>query len=154
MRPNGLGDLQKGERYANIDFIVAAALLGFSLMLLTISYDIACQWQAKLPEDMQLPLDKIKLHLSFKPGIDKSNREGVERTWAVLNPTVYSTKDAGHGQQADTMNGKIDNHDYLKNIGQGLALQQKLVVAISEHDKQIEGFQQVSITVTHDVRKE
>lgn len=161
MRPNGLGDLQKGERcvydgrygallicsrYCNMDFIVMAALAGLGLLMLTISYDIACQWKVnlaervkKLPRHMQLPMDDIKLQcalpvwhasshngdckeansLSFKEGVGKSDGEGVERTWAVLNPAAYATKDAGIGQRADALEDWLDNHNYLKNIGQG-----------------------------------
>ncbi|KAJ6525816.1 hypothetical protein DFH09DRAFT_1046335 [Mycena vulgaris] len=145
MRPNGLGDLQKGERYANMDFIVMSALAGFTLMLLTLSYDIACQWKlnlrdrmVKLPTDLRLDLDAVKLQcalpvwhaashneacanansLSFKEGVGKSDGEGVERTWSVLNPAAYATKDAGRGQRADGLEAKIDNHNYLKNVSQ------------------------------------
>ncbi|KAJ7893749.1 hypothetical protein B0H13DRAFT_1625094 [Mycena leptocephala] len=179
MRPNGLGDLQKGERYANMDFIIVSALAGFSLLLLTISYDIACQWKVhlrervqKLPADMRLPFDDIKLQcalpvwhaashneacqddnsLSFKPGVGKSDGEGVERTWSVLNPAAFSTKDAGRGVRADSLEGKIDNHNYLKNVGQGDALQRKLVVAIAERDRQVAAFKEVSKTVERDVK--
>jgi hypothetical protein len=129
-----------------MDFIIVSALAGFSLLLLTISYDIACQWKLHLRErvqkllaDMCLPLDDIKLQcalpvwhaashneacqddnsLSFKPGVGKSDGEGVERTWLVLNPAAFSTKDAGRGVRADSLEGKIDNHNYLKNVGQG-----------------------------------
>ncbi|KAJ7314160.1 hypothetical protein DFH08DRAFT_972914 [Mycena albidolilacea] len=180
MRPNGLGDLQKGERYANIDFIVMAALAGLSLLLLTISYDIACQWKIhlkerleKLPTDMQLAQD-IKVQcalpvwhagshnepcqnensLSFKPGVGKSDGEGVERTWFRLNSAAAFTKDAGTGQRADTLEGMVDDNNFLKNVGQGDALQRKLVVAIAERDKQVEAFKEVNKTVSTEVRDE
>ncbi|KAJ7919700.1 hypothetical protein B0H13DRAFT_2428738 [Mycena leptocephala] len=179
MRPNGLGDLQKGERYANMDFIVASALAGFCLLLLTISYDIACQWKTnlakrmeKLPADIRPPLESIKLQcalpvwhaashvehcqdansLSFKTGVGKSDGEGVERTWSRLNPAAFSTKDAGRGQRADTLEGKIDDQNYLKNVGLGESLQRKLVVAIAERDKQIAAFKEVNKTVSREVR--
>ncbi|KAJ7264739.1 hypothetical protein C8J57DRAFT_1450655 [Mycena rebaudengoi] len=146
MRANGLGNLQKGERYVNMDFILMACLVGFTLQMLLISYDIACQWELnlaarnkKLPDHMQLPLDKIRIRcalpvwhasshedecqnknsLSFKEGVGKSDGEGVERTWAVLNGSSYHTKDAGKGVREDTLEDKIDSHNYLKNIGQG-----------------------------------
>ncbi|KAJ7454342.1 hypothetical protein B0H11DRAFT_2244997 [Mycena galericulata] len=181
MRPNGLGDLQKGERYANMDFIVMSALAGFSLLLLTLSYDIACQWKtnlhernSKLPEEIRLPLDTIKLQcalpvwhagshngecanansLSFKPGVGKSDGEGVERTWAVLNPAAFSTKDAGRGQRADALEARIDNHNWLKNVGEGYALKRKLVVAIAERDRQVKNFKEVSRTVEREVKDE
>ncbi|KAJ6557474.1 hypothetical protein B0H19DRAFT_1261098 [Mycena capillaripes] len=180
MRPNGLGDLQKGERYANMDFIVMSALAGFSLLLLTISYDIACQWKirlternARLPEELRFPLDAVKLQcalpvwhagshngdcaeensLSFKRGVGKTDGEGIERTWSGLNPVAFSTKDAGRGVRADVVEGKIDNHNHLKNMGQGEALRRKMVVAIAERDKQIAAFKIVSKTIDGDVKK-
>ncbi|KAJ7799003.1 hypothetical protein B0H13DRAFT_2503961 [Mycena leptocephala] len=179
VRPNGLGDLQKGERYANMDFIVASALAGFALLLLTISYDIACQWKMNLPKhmeklsaDLRLPLNSIKLQcalpvwhaashvedcqnansLSFKTGVGKSDGEGVEHTWSRLNPAAYSTKDSGQGQRADTLEGKIDDQNYLKNVGLGDSLQRKLVVAITERDKQISAFKGVNKMVAREVR--
>ncbi|KAK7000631.1 hypothetical protein R3P38DRAFT_2797322 [Favolaschia claudopus] len=181
VRPNGLGDLQKGERYSNMDWVVLSALLGFSLMLLTISYDICCQWKINLrermkalPEHMRLSLDDVKMQyalpvwhaashnetcqhqnsLSFKVGVGKTDGEGVERVWSGLNPVAFSTKDAGLGVRADAIEGKIDSHNFLKNLGQGEALQRKLVVAIAERDRQVAAFKDVSRTVEKAVKDE
>ncbi|KAJ7652310.1 hypothetical protein B0H17DRAFT_1214975 [Mycena rosella] len=93
-------------------------LRGFTLEMLTISYDIACQWKihlaernTNLPEDVKLKMDDVKIHLSFKMGVGKSDGEGVERVWAVLNPTAFSTKDAvgGSGQTLTLVKGKRCN---------------------------------------------
>ncbi|KAJ7280544.1 hypothetical protein C8J57DRAFT_1563340 [Mycena rebaudengoi] len=165
------------HEYVNMDFILLACLVGFSLQMLLISYDIACQWEVnlaarnkKLPSHMQLPLEKISIQcalpvwhasshedecqnnnsLSFKEGVGKSDGEGVERTWAVLNGSSYHTKDAGKGVREDTLEDKIDSHNYLKNIGD--ALQRKLIVAIAERDRQITAFKACSRTVEHDVQ--
>ncbi|KAJ7716561.1 hypothetical protein B0H16DRAFT_1741222 [Mycena metata] len=181
VRPNGIGDLQKGERYANMDYIVLSALLGFSLMLLTISYDIACQWKKKfparhdkMPKALRLPLDQIEVQcalpvwhvgshnedcqkensLSFKTGVGKSDGEGVERVWSVLNPAANHTKDSGRGQRVDSLEDKIDSHNFSKNIGQGDALQRKLLVAIAERDRQVEAFKEISNTIERPVRNE
>ncbi|KAJ7436461.1 hypothetical protein B0H11DRAFT_2256166 [Mycena galericulata] len=178
VRPNGIGDLQKGERYANMDFILFCALLGFSLLWLTISYDIACQWKKnlidrmkKLPKSIQIPLETITWQcalpvwhagshesdcqnansLSFKPGVGKSDGEGVERTWSVLNPASYHTKDMNRGNREDTLNDKVDNHNFLKNIGQGYALENKLIIAIAERAKQVDAFVTVNATVDREV---
>ncbi|KAJ7184025.1 hypothetical protein B0H12DRAFT_971170, partial [Mycena haematopus] len=43
-RPNGIGDLQLGERYCNMDFILFSALVNCIVLWLIISYDIACQY--------------------------------------------------------------------------------------------------------------
>jgi hypothetical protein len=55
-----------------MDFILLAALAGFALMWLTISYDISCQWKinfparnGKMPEDMCLPLNTIKVQFGL-----------------------------------------------------------------------------------------
>ncbi|KAF4586452.1 hypothetical protein EYR38_010728 [Pleurotus pulmonarius] len=43
VRRNGLGNLQKGERYANTDFIVLSTLKDHSFARLVLSYDICCK---------------------------------------------------------------------------------------------------------------
>ncbi|TFK61703.1 hypothetical protein BDN72DRAFT_746198, partial [Pluteus cervinus] len=43
-RPHAVGDLQKGERYVNMDFIFFSSLCLTAFGLLVVSYDIACQW--------------------------------------------------------------------------------------------------------------
>ena len=84
VRKNGLGDLQKGERYvshlifivlsahyihryANMDFIIFSAILGTFMLALTISYDICCQWSRnvakrvpQLPSFMQVGKDRLR----------------------------------------------------------------------------------------------
>ncbi|KAF7294727.1 CxC2 domain-containing protein [Mycena indigotica] len=44
VRRRGLGDLQKGERYANVDWIVACTLWMEKLLSYGFAYDIICQW--------------------------------------------------------------------------------------------------------------
>ncbi|KAK7000623.1 CxC2 domain-containing protein [Favolaschia claudopus] len=181
MRPNGLGDLQKGERYSNMDFIILSALAGFALLWLTISYDIACQWKIHLlerikmlPTDKQIPLEDVNVQfglpvwhaashnddcqhqnsLSFRVGVGKTDGEGIERTWSRLNTASFSTKDAGQGVRADAIEAKIDDHNYLKNVGQGDALQRKLLIAITERDRQVAAFKEVNKTVKKEVKVE
>ncbi|KAJ7068896.1 hypothetical protein B0H15DRAFT_793973 [Mycena belliarum] len=180
MRANGLGDLQKGERYANMDYIVMSALRGLSLTHLTLSYDIACQWKknlatrmAKLPEGLQLLLDNFELQcglpvwhasshqeecrkdnsLSFLVGVGKTDGEGIERFWAAVNQVGYSTKESGLGTRADAVEDKIDAHNFLKNVGQGDALLRKLIIAVAERARQVESFKEVDSSVARDVRK-
>ncbi|KAJ6523687.1 hypothetical protein DFH09DRAFT_1250900 [Mycena vulgaris] len=179
MRPNGLGDLQKGERYANMDYIVMSALRGFSGTQLTLSYDIACQWKrnleermGKLPEDLQLDLDEIELQcglpvwhasshesdcqnensLSFLVGVGKTDGEGIERFWSLVNQIAFFTKDAGLGTRADAVEDKVDSHNYLKNIGQGDALLRKLIIAVAERARQVAAFREVDRSISSEVR--
>ncbi|KAJ7038551.1 hypothetical protein C8F04DRAFT_1255829 [Mycena alexandri] len=181
MLPNGLGDLQKGERYANMDYILASAVAGFALLALTISYDIACQWRKNLPERnrkldtrIQLDLDSVEVQcgipvwhagshekecedknsLKFVEGVGKSDGEGIERFWSHVGPAAYHTKDMGLGNRADTIENKIDYHNHQKNLSQGDALRRKLIVALAERTRQIEVFEEVSATISKNLQKE
>ncbi|KAJ7807053.1 hypothetical protein B0H13DRAFT_2386681 [Mycena leptocephala] len=179
VRPNGFGDLQKGERYANMDYIVMSALAGFDLKELTISYDIACQWRknllariCKLPADMQLDFEEFlfecglpvwhasshegecaaKNSLSFVPGVGKSDGEGIERLWSELNAFAFHTKTMGLGHRADTLEDKIDHHNFMKNLGQADILRRKLMVAIAERARQVAAWKEVNKSVPSEVR--
>ncbi|KAF7364442.1 CxC2 domain-containing protein [Mycena sanguinolenta] len=66
-RPNGVGDLQKGEKYLNMDYMVFMSMAGSLLLWLFLSYDIACQWYKNLwtrmevfPEEVKWKQDKEK----------------------------------------------------------------------------------------------
>ncbi|CAK5277177.1 unnamed protein product [Mycena citricolor] len=181
MRPNGLGDLQKGERYANMDFIVFSALVGFALFWLTLSYDIGCQWRTKLaermdrlPSNLHLPLKDITVQcglpvwhaashntdcqnansLSFKPGVGKTDGEGIERVWSTLNPTGYTTRTAGLGMRADILEEKIDHNNFMKNLGLAQTLPTRLKIAEAERKIQVAAFEDVSVTVPKDLKEE
>ncbi|KAJ7021072.1 hypothetical protein C8F04DRAFT_973243 [Mycena alexandri] len=179
VRPNGMGDLQKGERYANMDFIVMSSVAGLTGMELTFSYDIACQWGKnlyehvrQLPADLQLDFESIlfqtglpvwhaSLHeaactnlnsLSFLHGVGKTDGEGIERLWAELNAFAYHMKNMGLGHRADTLDDKINYHNWIKNLGQADVLQRKLIVAIAEPAKQVAAWKEVNKSIPSEVR--
>ncbi|KAJ7690749.1 hypothetical protein B0H17DRAFT_1159968 [Mycena rosella] len=161
-----MGDLQKGERYANMDYIFLSSILGLSLMLLTVSYDIACQWQINLRSRMEKMPNKLKIDdeleiqfglpvwhaaaheincqaknsLNYLEGVGRTDGEGIERTWSDFNPLGWATKEMGNGPRHDALEDKIDHHNWEKNIAQGGKLARKLVVAIEECDIQIAAF--------------
>ncbi|KDQ26060.1 hypothetical protein PLEOSDRAFT_169869 [Pleurotus ostreatus PC15] len=145
VRPLGIGDLQKGERYCNMDWILLSAINSFSLFVLYIIYDIACQykihfkdWMAALPEAMRLPEGLApyfaipKCHclahkqecqtphsLNLMPGVGRTDGEGIERDWAALNPVANSTKEMGPGGRHDTLDDHIAHHNWRKLAGLG-----------------------------------
>ncbi|KAJ7447046.1 hypothetical protein B0H11DRAFT_2151984 [Mycena galericulata] len=48
-RPNAVGDLQKGERYINMDYMLWKSLKDYDeLVMLIVSYDIVCQWSINI----------------------------------------------------------------------------------------------------------
>ncbi|KAK6966338.1 CxC2 domain-containing protein [Favolaschia claudopus] len=181
VRPQGLGDLQKGERYANMDYIVLAALMGVALLYVAIAYDIVCQYRinfearmAKLPNDMQLDLKRTKVlyglpvwhataherncqsqnSLTYQPGVGRTDGEGTERVWSVFNGLATATKEMNRGAREDGIEDKVDHHNFQKNIRQGEALPRKLVIAIDERDRQVAAFDEVDRTLDQSLRKE
>lgn len=134
-RPQGLGDLQKGERLVfiisiqnpgfslqicrqcNMDYVFASSIIVLGLQMLTVSYDVGCQWwtrfnstrRDKLPHHLQILPPWIralvpKFHLqshreschspfsfNYATGSAHTDGEGVERNWAELNGQAAST---------------------------------------------------------------
>ncbi|KAJ6463650.1 hypothetical protein C8R47DRAFT_992586 [Mycena vitilis] len=180
VRPQGIGDLQKGERYSNMDYILLSAVLGITALYLAISYDIACQWQinlpgrlAAMPEQMRLNLAVITLlfglpvwhaaahekscqvqnSLTYVDGVGRTDGEGIERTWSHLNPLAWATKEMRVGARHDAMEDKIDHLNFEKNIGQETTLPRKLILAIDERDRQVAAFTEVDRTLKKEIRK-
>ncbi|KAJ6464311.1 hypothetical protein C8R47DRAFT_992066 [Mycena vitilis] len=179
IRPNGMGDLQKGERYANMDYILMSALVDTYPQELTVSYDIACQWRinfaermANLPAKLQRDWEGVLLqsglpvwhtlahecknenNLNLLPGVGKTDGEGIERLWAILNGSAWQTKEMTLGNRADTLEDILDSHNYLKNLSQCDTLQRRLVVALAERERQVEAFKEINKTIHAEKRGE
>ncbi|KAG2743102.1 hypothetical protein P692DRAFT_201841926 [Suillus brevipes Sb2] len=145
-RPNAVGDLQKGERYVNMDYLFFSTLPHMVTDTLNISYDIACQWHKKLwhcmaafPVSMQLlPAFKTisffipKFHLpahieecqtsfsfNFKSGVGRTDGEAPERGWANINPVASSTKEMGPGARRDTLDDYFGDSNWKKVVTLG-----------------------------------
>ncbi|KAF8993816.1 hypothetical protein BDZ89DRAFT_972653, partial [Hymenopellis radicata] len=110
--PNGIGDLQLGEKWCNMDYIAFSAIRWHhDFDEIFFCYDIACQWcihlrtrSKDLPEYLQLP-DEIRLDfavpkchcrghklscqcqfsMNVQVGAGRTDGEGIERTWSGLN---------------------------------------------------------------------
>ncbi len=133
LRRNGVCDLQKGERYVNMDYILASTLANVTLSHLLIVYDIACQWSKKLrarladlPSEIDLDLNGVEINvaipkghinahgkacrskysLNYLPGSARTDGEGVERDWAHMNALTPSTREMGPGNRHET----LDDH--------------------------------------------
>ncbi|KAF8878399.1 hypothetical protein CPB85DRAFT_1443381 [Mucidula mucida] len=144
LRPWGFTE---GERYKNTDFVLYTVLSRMGLKEITVTYDIACQYKKHfferikaLPPALQdimgelpniqwaLPVWHGNVHevkceasesLKFKVGVGKTDGEGIERVWAVLNPFSYMTKEQLPGARHDNIEDKINYHNFTKNINLG-----------------------------------
>ncbi|KLO03894.1 hypothetical protein SCHPADRAFT_990181, partial [Schizopora paradoxa] len=126
----GVGDLQKGEKYSNMDFIFSSAIRDITAKRLVVSYDIACQWHKNLrgrleimnpaysPDidsravDFVIPKFHIGAHgsscqtrfsLNYRPHMGRTDGENIERGWAWLNPASLSTREMGPGARQDAL---------------------------------------------------
>ncbi|TDL13603.1 hypothetical protein BD410DRAFT_817291 [Rickenella mellea] len=168
MRGTGACDLQKGEKYANMDYIFWSALHGGRPHRVVISYDIACQWSVNLwsrvehiprqlrlsPEEIELIKKvpnfhllghKMKCHtlqsLHYLEGAGMTDGEAIERGWAGTNPLANSTKEMGPGARHDALDDHWGDMNWKKIVGMGASLLRKLKLAVpsqSQHEAEFE----------------
>ncbi|KAJ6587763.1 hypothetical protein B0H10DRAFT_2233949 [Mycena sp. CBHHK59/15] len=159
-RPNAVGDLQKGERYLNMNYLFFMSLAGSTVKHLYVSYDIACQWHKNIWQRMQLfDLDDVqfkngdkfvvflvpKFHLpahieacnllfsfNLTPNVGRTDGEAPERGWANANPLANSTKESGPGTRRDILNDFFNDANYKKIVALGRVLLEKIQTAIPE----------------------
>ncbi|KAJ7731090.1 hypothetical protein B0H14DRAFT_3097890 [Mycena olivaceomarginata] len=157
-RPLGMGDLQHGEKYSNMDYLWFSSVIGIILLTIIASYDIACQWgrnfwkRARLmPDNLQLPhwVDVIfkvpKFHLpphvkkchspysfNYTKGVGRTDGEGVERNWSWLNSAARSVSVMGPGAREDTIDDLCGFSNWKKTVGLGTGLLRKMVLAIPQ----------------------
>ncbi|KAJ7179972.1 hypothetical protein C8R43DRAFT_1117316 [Mycena crocata] len=134
--PNGVGDLQRGERYANMDYIFASLLRHLDAKLLKIiSYDIVCQWWkglagrvAKLPPHLRLQL----VMALFRFRADRRGRHP-------------STREMGPGSREDVLSCHWGHCNWQKLTGMATRLRIRTDRAKAEYASQLEGFTSFSL---------
>ncbi|KAJ7027466.1 hypothetical protein C8F04DRAFT_965213 [Mycena alexandri] len=158
-RPNGIGDLQVGERYCNMDFLFFSAVLNFAVMWLVLSYDIACQFSkniwtrmAGLPDQYYLKIDKANVrwmvpnfhlpphkkgcHSSFSFhflwGAGCTHGETVEQNWEFLNGAAASTKLMGPGARLVALEGLLGFHNWRRLVAHRTLLKRRMAEDIKE----------------------
>ena len=132
-----------------MDYIFASSLRGISLKKVTVSYDISCQWSVKLiqrlkllPENLSNVFNKLnlefavpKLHINghksacwtrygfnYRPGVGRTDGEGIERRWADANDAATSTKEMRDGHWQDVLDDVCNESNYRKTIDLGESL--------------------------------
>jgi hypothetical protein len=131
-----------------MDYILLSTLLGVSLAMLVVSYDVACQWSvnfssrfAAFPAAMQFDIINIlfdtvipKFHilghgpkcqsifsLNYRRWMGRTDGEGVEREWSHINPVALSTKVMGPGSRHDTLDDHWGAWNWRKVVLMGLS---------------------------------
>ncbi|KAJ7810476.1 hypothetical protein B0H13DRAFT_2243448 [Mycena leptocephala] len=128
-RPNGIGDLQLGERYCNMDFILFSALMNTIIFYLILSYDIACQYSKNfwarmlgLPTAMHLVIEQARVCMPFTifiplhVGWGRTHGETVEQNWEFTNGAAASTKMMGLGTRHATLEDLFGFHNWRRLV--------------------------------------
>ncbi|KAK7018251.1 CxC2 domain-containing protein [Favolaschia claudopus] len=166
-RPNGIGDLQRGERYCNMDFIFFAAILNTVMLYIILSYDIACQFSKKfwtrmtgLPEAMHINRQTTSIWFKVPNfhilghkwpchspysfhwmwGAGMTNGEDVEQNWEFTNGAAGSTKMMGPGGRHAFLEGLFAFHNWMRTVSYRKVLSQRLARALKEAPRHKEAF--------------
>ncbi|KAJ7096175.1 hypothetical protein C8R44DRAFT_644543, partial [Mycena epipterygia] len=142
-RPNSIGDLQVGERYCNMDFILFSALLNTVIYYLILSYDIACQYSKnfwmrmeKLPSAFHITVSKLRVWFKIPNfhilghkdgchsvysfhwmwGAGRTHAETIEQNWEFTNGAALSTKMMGMGSRASTLEDLFGFHNWRRIV--------------------------------------
>ncbi|KAJ7093352.1 hypothetical protein B0H15DRAFT_947488 [Mycena belliarum] len=159
-RPCAVGDLQLGERYINMDYILFRSVAGTELIRFFISYDIVCQWHINIWNRMlkyvneELTLDgrgkfvtflipkfhlpahieacNLKFSFNLTRDVGQTDGEAPERGWADANPLAGSTKEMGPGSRRDTLDDHFNDWNHKKIIALGYVMRKKIENAVPE----------------------
>ncbi|KAF9505571.1 hypothetical protein BS47DRAFT_1374298 [Hydnum rufescens UP504] len=145
LHPLSIRDLQKGECYCNMDYLVFSSICKNELHQLLFSYNIMCQWwknlwshrHDKLPSNLQFNhenvhmdhvIPKFHLHAHMKD-FRHTDREVIERNWSAVNPAANSMKKMSEGSCHDTLDDIWEDLNYRKVITMGKYLSLFLPIA-------------------------
>ncbi|KAJ7318568.1 hypothetical protein DFH08DRAFT_1036369 [Mycena albidolilacea] len=142
-RPNGIGDLQLGKRYCNMDFILFSSILNAIIFYLILSYDIACQYgkhfwsrMETLPETMHLVIEQARVwfkvpnfHLpphvpachspySFRYmwGAGRTHGKTIEQNWEFTNGAAALKKMMGVETRHATLEDLFGFHNWHRQV--------------------------------------
>ncbi|KAF8333824.1 hypothetical protein F5887DRAFT_1079836 [Amanita rubescens] len=168
-RPVSLGDLQKGERYINMDYFFLSSMRQGAPTRLIVSYDIACQWSKRLGErcalygteavallsQYQIQYLVPKFHLpahiphcqahysfNFTPHVGRTDGEAPERGWSAINAVANSTKQMGPGSRRDTLDDHFGDYNWRKIASIATFLSRKVTDAIKEREIHVVDFKE------------
>ncbi|KAL0578036.1 hypothetical protein V5O48_003941 [Marasmius crinis-equi] len=165
-----IANLNKGERFSVIDYVLGTAMQLWSAVLsLLLCYDIACQYFWRFDRRKRLwpvhillaPVLAIvvgigKLHhvgheqkehdqfsLNLIHGAGYTNGESCERFWGNHNALSNSTKTMGPGSRQDLLESMFEFWNWEKYKAMGRSLLKRLLDALEAAEKQVgehEGF--------------
>ncbi|KAH9855406.1 hypothetical protein C2E23DRAFT_724163 [Lenzites betulinus] len=173
----GIGDLQKGERYVNMDYIFVSAMREYLVVNKLVTYDIACQWSKNLLEriasfppgvQINIPEGSImyaipKLHfqshiqeghspysLNYRVGCARNDGEGIERRWWDIQPITSSTKMMGPGQRQGVLEDHLGYGNWRKLVELPWTLRDRLRDALASYAKHADHYASLTASLADD----
>ncbi|KAJ7431719.1 hypothetical protein FB451DRAFT_1573587 [Mycena latifolia] len=146
-RPKGVGDLQRGERYLNMDYMFFKSIEGSDTQLFFVSYDIACQWHKNIWDRMRiysrdirhengkrffvflvpkfhLPAHIESCNISFSflltRYVGQTDGESPERGWANINRLATSTREMGPHLRREILDDHFNDWNWKKILAMGV----------------------------------
>ncbi|TEB22263.1 hypothetical protein FA13DRAFT_1641660 [Coprinellus micaceus] len=176
IRPNGIGDLQRGERYCNMDYIFLATIALASVLRIVITYDIACQWSKKLkarmedyPEQLRpspkvdivaaIPSWHINGHgvdcqtnfaLMYMPGMGRTCGDEVEGLFSHTNSLGASFREMAPAARHEALNDMGSGYNIKKIVRFGPSFAKKVVLAHGMKTKHRSNFDQMTASFERD----
>ncbi|KAL1948716.1 hypothetical protein VTO73DRAFT_10522 [Trametes versicolor] len=172
-RPCSSGDLQKGERFVNIDYVLYSSLSRNAPRDIAASYDIACHYDRKIEGRFEsygfdasaykiswaIPKFHINAHreqcradynLHFLPFSARNDGEAPERGWGRTNGAAASTKEMGPGARRDFLDDIFAHHNWQKVSSLPSALLGKVKNAVSEREAHVNAFEEYTASLPGD----
>ncbi|EMD40257.1 hypothetical protein CERSUDRAFT_28712, partial [Gelatoporia subvermispora B] len=166
VRKTGVGDLQKGEKFCNMDYLLLSTLINVFAYWLLITYDIACSfyknfnrrnrhYRADLQTDLDhvnirwaIPKEHLAVHgpnhsqfsLNFLPFVGRTYGEGIESSWAHINPVALSAQEMGPGMRHEVLDDHWGAWNWRKVAGMGAHLVKSHAEALDMHEQQYDAF--------------
>ncbi|KAL1741225.1 hypothetical protein HDZ31DRAFT_84959 [Schizophyllum fasciatum] len=172
--PNGIGDLQKGERFCNMTYVLASAIAHEEVPNIVYSYDIACVFDknlkqriATLPSHLQrriaeaairyfvpnfhLPAHRVACHAPysnhFATGVGQTHGETVEENWFLLNKSAAQTKPMGPGTRQLTLDDHAGCHNHEMDVSLGRLLPRRLIRTVESYMDSWQEFEELQESI-------
>ncbi|KAH6893986.1 hypothetical protein BKA70DRAFT_1320196 [Coprinopsis sp. MPI-PUGE-AT-0042] len=176
VRPNGVGDLQKGEIWSNMDYIIFSAVRLIILACILLTYDIACSWSKKVPQRIAgLPQEirpnvNVRLeayvpswHINghgqdcqtnyatvYREGTARTCGDEIEGNWSQTNVLGSSVREMGGAARHETLNDHFNGSNFRKIVGFRTLFGKKFQLAATMRAQHRDAFSKLSATFEPD----
>ncbi|KAI0747825.1 hypothetical protein C8Q80DRAFT_1316398 [Daedaleopsis nitida] len=177
-RPCSIGDLQKGERHVNVDFLLDSTLKQNTPADVSASYDVACIYSVHIPQrfekyafdtldthsmEWSVPKFHINAHREYcrsayspylLPEFGRYDGEGVERCWALTNPYASITKEMGPGSRRDMLDNAFGAQNWNKILTMARVAQtllNRIKIAVPQRETHVLAFQEFTASFEDEV---